>query len=82
MEIEILGHAASVMVVASLLMSNIKKLRIVNLIGSVLFIAYGLYIGSWPVVTMNTAAVLINSYHLIKIYRGKADTPEKVEAQL
>lgn len=64
--IELLGYAASLFVVMSLLMSDIKKLRYVNLVGCTLFVIYGLLIGAYPVVLMNMAAACINIYFLTK----------------
>jgi len=49
-------------------MTSIKKLRWINLIGSVLFGIYGFMIGSIPTGLMNFGIVIINVYYLIKIY--------------
>lgn len=66
---ELLGYLASGFVVISLVMSNIKYLRYLNLLGSVLFVIYGLAITAYPVALMNSFAVAVNVYHLWKLTR-------------
>lgn len=61
---EIIGYAASVLVAVSLTMRSILKLRIISLIGSLVFTVYGLLIGAYPVAAMNFFIVLINLYYL------------------
>lgn len=65
---ELIGYVASLLVAVSLMMSNIVQLRIVNLIGSVIFSLYGILIGSIPVAAMNGFIVLVNIYYLTQIY--------------
>ncbi|NQV06152.1 YgjV family protein, partial [bacterium] len=50
---EILGYAASALVVLSLAMRSILRLRIIGLVGSVAFMVYGILIGSYPVAITN-----------------------------
>ncbi|MTI71484.1 MAG: YgjV family protein [Firmicutes bacterium] len=65
---EWLGYLASLIVLVSLLMSSIIKLRWINLLGSSIFSLYGFLIGSFPVGFMNLGISIINIYYLIKIY--------------
>jgi hypothetical protein len=67
--LEWLGYAASLIVLVSLLMSSVKKLRWINLAGSLLFATYGFLIGSLPVGLMNTGIVIINLYYLFQMYK-------------
>ena len=69
--LEWLGYLASLIVLISLLMSSIVKLRWINLVGSSLFSLYGFLIGALPVGFMNFGIALINIYYLIQIYRTK-----------
>jgi hypothetical protein len=69
--LEWVGYAASFIVLISLLMSSIIKLRWLNLIGSGIYFAYGLFIGSFPVAVMNAGIIAINIYYLVKIYGSK-----------
>lgn len=69
--LEWLGYLASLIVLISLLMNSILKLRWINLLGSSIFSLYGFLIGALPVGFMNLGIVLINIYHLVKIYHSK-----------
>ena len=69
--LEWLGYLASTIVLISLLMSSIIKLRWINLLGSSIFSLYGFLIGALPVGFMNLGIAIINIYYLIKIYRSK-----------
>lgn len=66
--IEWVGYLASVLILISLLMSSIVKLRWINLVGAGIFSAYGFTIGALPVGVMNLGIVVINIYYLRKIY--------------
>lgn len=63
---EWIGYLASLGVLVSFLMSNMKTLRIISIIGCALFVTYGLLINSMPIVVTNGTIILINLYHLLK----------------
>ena len=67
MMIEIYGYIGSVLVVVSMLMSSIIKLRVINILGSVISGSYALIIGSFPLVLMNSCLIIINVYNLYKL---------------
>lgn len=69
--LEWLGYLASFIVLVSLLMSSILKLRWISLIGSAIFSVYGFLIGAYPVGLMNLGICIINIYYLVKIYSSK-----------
>jgi hypothetical protein len=62
--VEMLGYLASTFVVVSLAMSSVVRLRIISLVGSTLFLAYGVLIGSVPIVITNLAIACINVWYL------------------
>lgn len=66
-----IGYIASLIVLISLLMSSIKRLRWINLVGALIFGIYGFLIGSIPTGFMNVGIVLIDVYFLAKIYLSK-----------
>ena len=68
---EWLGYVASLIVLVSLVMSSVKRLRWINLVGSLVFAAYGIIIKSYPVAVMNLGIVLVNTYYLYQIYHQK-----------
>jgi len=61
---EILGYAASALVVLSLAMRSILRLRIIGLVGSVAFMVYGILIGSYPVAITNFVILGIHLWFL------------------
>lgn len=69
--LEILGYLASLIVLISLLMSSIIKLRWINLLGSAIFSLYGFLLGTYPVGFMNLCISIIDIYYLVKIYSTK-----------
>lgn len=64
--VEILGYLAMGFVGFSFLMKDVVKLRLVNAIGCVLFVIYGFFIDSYPVIIMNAFVALLNFYHVVK----------------
>lgn len=71
MLIEIFGYIGSALVVVSMLMSSIVKLRVVNTIGSIVSGTYALIVGALPLVLMNACLIIINVYNLIKLLKTK-----------
>lgn len=69
--IEWIGYIASALVLISLSLSSIFRLRIFNLIGAAVFSVYGFFIGSLPVGIMNLIIVFTNLYYLQKLYLQK-----------
>jgi len=67
--IEMFGYLGSVLIAVSLMMSNIVRLRWINLVGAAVFSSYGFIIQAWPVAVLNGFIVLIDVYHLWQIYR-------------
>ena len=67
--IEGIGYLGSILVVVSMLMTSVKKLRIVNTTGCIIFTVYALIIHSYPAALMNFCIILINIYQLIRLGR-------------
>ena len=70
--IELIGYLGSALVVVSMLMSSVVKLRVINTIGSGIFAAYALMIHSYPTALMNICLVGINIYNLLKLRDRKS----------
>lgn len=64
--IDLLGWVATGFVLFSFTIQNIRKLRWVNLSGSLLWIVYGFLKQDNPVIFVNISIVLIHSYWFIK----------------
>ncbi len=71
MLIEIVGYAGSALVVVSMLMTSVVKLRVVNTIGSLIFMVYALIIGSYPTALMNLCLIAINVFQLVRLFRDQ-----------
>jgi len=67
-----IGYAASLVILVSLLMTNVFRLRVINGIGSLLFGAYGWLIGSWPVCVINLVIAGIDGWYLVQSLRVSA----------
>lgn len=67
---EYVGYLASLMVLLSFTMKDIKKLRLVNMSGCILFIIYGFLMPSFriglPIIIANVAILIVNIYYLVK----------------
>jgi hypothetical protein len=61
---EVIGYAASALVVLSLTMTSVVRLRTISLVGSLTFVVYGVLIESIPIVITNAAIAVINVWFL------------------
>lgn len=71
MNLDLFGYLASVVILISLTMSSIVRLRWINMIGGALFTVYGLMLHSMPTAFLNFGIVIIDIYYLVKLYRKK-----------
>lgn len=63
---DIVGYLASITLLISFLMRDIKKLRIINSVGCALFVFYGFMLHySFPIIITNTTIIIIN---LVSLY--------------
>lgn len=58
--LEVLGYTASALIAASLMMTSVVRLRVVNLVGSATFLLYGVLIEAPPVVVANAFIVVVH----------------------
>lgn len=66
---EIIGYSGSILILVSMLMTSVVRLRVINLIGSLVFAVYALLIKSYPTAFLNACLVGINVYQLLKLKR-------------
>ncbi|MFW5686090.1 MAG: hypothetical protein ACOC0O_05485 [Spirochaetota bacterium] len=69
--LEWFGYASSVVILVSLMMSSIVKLRWINLLGAIMFSTFGFLIGSIPTGGLNAGIAIIDIYYLVLLYREK-----------
>ena len=66
--IQWLGYAGSALIAFSMTMKSIVRLRIINLLGASTFALYGFLFDAYPVFILNSFIVIIDIYHLSRIY--------------
>ena len=64
--IDALGWVATAVVVGSFGIQDVRKLRIINMCGSVLWIAYGFLKQDNPVIFVNISIICMHTYWFIK----------------
>jgi len=62
---EWVGYLAMTVLLISFMMKNVIKLRIINSVGCLFFVIYGVMISQYPIVVTNLAIILINLYYLL-----------------
>jgi hypothetical protein len=70
---ELVGYLASALVVTSLAMTSVVRLRIISLAGSITFTVYGILIGSVPIIITNSSIACLNIWFLSRELGGKRD---------
>jgi len=64
---EWVGYIASIVLIISFMMKNVNTLRIVNSVGALLFVVYGIMLTiSWPIIITNSFILVLNIYYLTK----------------
>ncbi|MGV8947363.1 MAG: uroporphyrinogen decarboxylase [Lutibacter sp.] len=62
---EWVGYAASLALIISFMMKNINTLRIINSLGAILFVVYGIMLHtSYPIIITNGFILMANIYYL------------------
>ena len=63
---EIIGYIGTALVLFSMMMTSVVKLRLVNILGSLFSMTYALLAGAYPVALMNAGLIIINLFQLIR----------------
>ena len=69
--LEIFGYIGTALVLLSMMMTSVVKLRMVNMSGSLISIIYSYLIHAWPVVFLNTGLFIINAIQLVIYFKNK-----------
>lgn len=72
------GYLATVLCITSLMMSDIKKLRWLNLISSVIFAVYSVLKQAYPVAVTNSLIIVVDIYYIFKIYQAEIKAKAQV----
>ena len=63
---ELIGLAGTLFVLLSFLMKDLTKVRIINIIGALLFVIYGICINAWSIWILNAILIIIHIIYLIR----------------
>ena len=66
---DMIGYTGSFLVVISMLMTSVVKLRVINTIGAVIFLCYAICIRSIPTAVMQLSLIIINVINLYKLIK-------------
>ncbi len=65
--VELLGVTASIIVLISFLAKGEKRIRLINILGALIFVAYGFMISAFSVWFLNLALCFIHIYRILKL---------------
>ena len=68
--IELIGYLGSILVLISMLMSSVIKLRIINTVGSIIFTFYAFAIQTYPTAILNVILVGVNIYNIFILLKS------------
>jgi hypothetical protein len=71
MIIDIIGYIGTILILYSFTIENMFKLRVVNSIGSIVWIVYGIGIWAGPTILVNSCVSCIHSYWFYKHRKDK-----------
>jgi len=64
---EVIGYVASILIAVAMMMSNMLRLRVVALLGSMTMSLYGVLIGAWPIVIANIFISVVHAWYLRRL---------------
>ena len=67
MLVEMLGIVASLFVISAFLFKNVKIIRLLDAVGALLYVIYGILIRSYANILLNTVLIAVQIYHLHKL---------------
>lgn len=75
--IEIFGYIGTALVVISMLMTSVTKLRIINMCGGLISLIYSLIVGAMPIALMNAILIVINFVQVMREIRARGAAKNK-----
>lgn len=69
--LEIFGYIGSALILLSMMMTSVEKLRWLNVSGSVISVIYGILCDTWPVVFLNLGIIIIHLVQIVRLRREK-----------
>lgn len=71
--IEILGILSTLFIVAAFICKNITYIRILDAVGALGFVVYGIVTKTWSTAALNFVLIIVNVVHLIKTKKHNKD---------
>ena len=71
--VELIGYAGTGLVLLSMMMTSVTKLRWLNLSGSLVSMVYAFATNTWPVFVLNLCLSLINAVQLFRFRRKREE---------
>ena len=71
--LEIFGYIGTALVIFSMMMTSVVKLRIFNMCGGLISLVYAICVNTWPVVVLNACLISINLVQTVRQLRGKEE---------
>ncbi|MCA9908255.1 MAG: YgjV family protein [Anaerolineae bacterium] len=71
MNAELIGYIASALVIVSLVMTSVLRLRLISFVGAVAWFIYGVMLNAPPIYVTNGLIIVINVYFLFQMLRAK-----------
>lgn len=67
--LEIIGYIGSALVVISMMMTSVFKLRVVNITGSAIAFFYAMAVKAYPVAALNGFLIIVNVVKIVQFFR-------------
>ncbi len=71
--LEIFGYIGTALVIISMMMTSLVKLRIFNMCGGLISLIYSVLICAWPVVVLNACLICINFVQTVRQLNKRED---------
>ncbi len=75
--LEVFGYIGTGLVLLSMMMTSVVKLRLINMAGSLISMIYAIICVTWPVVLLNLGLILINGTQLLRMRKNKNEEEKK-----
>lgn len=75
--LEIFGYIGTLLILLSMMMTSVTKLRLFNLAGSVISMIYAVICNTWPIVLLNFTLAIIHIVQLIRLAKNKQSVERK-----
>ena len=71
--LEIFGYIGTALVIVSMMMTSVVKLRVINMCGGLISLIYSIFVNAWPVVVLNACLICINFVQTVRQLTKRED---------